>query len=130
MTLDELEKLKYQNEERIKMIEQKYFLRRDELRNVKEICQEKAELRETKEKHVDSSLSYPTYGRGIDPNPTINTYMINSSLCQEASSPNKRRQKNDNDDANGSRKKSKAKRPKIISPRRQKFETQFEKFFV
>ncbi len=54
--------------------------------------------------------------------------MINSSLCHEGS-PSKKREKN-NEDGDDSRKKSKQKRPKIISPRRQKYETQFEKFFV
>jgi hypothetical protein len=42
--------------------------------------------------------------------------MINSSLCHEGS-PSKKREKN-NEDGDDSRKKSKQKRPKIISPRR------------
>jgi hypothetical protein len=71
-------------------------------------------------------LSYPTYGRGIDPNPNIDTYMINKNLCHEGS-PNKKR--NDQDEGSPN-KKDKQKRPKIISPKRQKYETYFEKFMV
>ena len=95
-TLEELDKLKEQNEERIRQIESKYFQRKDELRNVRDIFLEKAELREPKEKRIDSSLSYPTYGRGIDPNPNIDSYMINKNLCNETGSP-KKKNKNDDD---------------------------------
>lgn len=78
MSLDELDRLKRENEERIKSIEDRYFKRKEETRQVREIIQERADIRETKEKHVDSSLSYPTYGRGgVDPDPNINTFMIN-----------------------------------------------------
>ena len=86
MTMDELDRLRMQNEERIKAIEAKYFQRKEEIRGVKEICQERADLREFKEKRVDSSLSYPTYGRGIDPHFDIDTYMINKNLCNESPS--------------------------------------------
>ena len=119
MTLDELDRLKSANEDRIKAIESKYFQRKDELRNVREIFQEKADLREPKEKHVDSSLSYPTYGRGIDPNPGFDSYMINKGLCHDSGSPKKKKKEGDGEDSD----RKKGKRPKIISPRRQKFET-------
>jgi len=78
-------------------------------------------VREAKEKHVDSSLSYPTYGRGVDPDPNINTFMINKNLCHDGSSP-KKRQRLDTDEEGASRL-NQGKRPKIISPKRQKFET-------
>jgi hypothetical protein len=50
---------------------------------VLEIVKEKNDKRELKTKNYDSSLSYPTYGRGLDPNPDIDTYMINKSLCND-----------------------------------------------
>ena len=81
---------------------------------------EKAEVRELKEKRIDSNLSYPTYGRGIDPNPDIDTYMINKGLSHEVG----------HGSGSKTRKDSQQQRPKIISPRRQKYETQFEKFMV
>ncbi len=43
MGMDELETLKQQNEDRIKQIEERYFQRKDEIKKVKEICQERAE---------------------------------------------------------------------------------------
>lgn len=87
--------------------------------------QERADLRETKEKHVDSSLSYPTYGRsGVDPDPNINTYMINKHLCHDGSSPTKKlRIDTDDSGQEVSPSREKSKRPKIISPTRQKYET-------
>ena len=126
MGMEELESLRQQNEDRIKEIEAKYFQKKEEIKSVKEICQEKAELREYKEKKTDS-LSYPTYGRGLDPNPNIDTYMINEHLCHEGAGNKK---KTSNGDGSSPSKKPKTKRPKIISPSRQKYETYFEKYFI
>lgn len=36
------------------------------------------------------SLSYPTYGRGLEPNPNIDSYMINESLCNDGSTGKKK----------------------------------------
>ncbi len=126
--MDELDRLKELNADRIKQIEEKYFQKKDSIQQVKEILQERAELREHKEKHVDSSLSYPTYGRGLDPNPDIDTYMINRNLCAEGT-PKKKSDEGKGGDSPIT-KREKMKRPKIISPKRQKFETQFEKYMI
>ena len=82
-------------------------------------------------------MSYPTYGRGIDPNPSIDTYMINSSLCQDGIHGSAAKKKvTIKRDANGTQLEDFSddgegqKKPKIISPRRQKYEGQFEKFLV
>lgn len=87
------------------------------MRNVKEIMQEKADLRELKEKRVDCSLSYPTYGRGgLEPNPDLDTFMINEHLCHDVNDSKKKSQ----DDSQSPKK---SKRPKVISPKRQQYET-------
>lgn len=132
MGMDELETLKQQNEDRIKQIEERYFQRKDEIKKVKEICQERAEQRQHIQKKTDS-LSYPTYGRGLEPNPNIDSYMINESLCNDNSGGKKKTTVNVNADGNpnGSpMKKPKQKRPKIISPSRQKYETNFESYYI
>jgi hypothetical protein len=36
-------------------------------------------------------LSYPTYGRGLEPNPNIDSYMINEHLCHDGSSGKKKK---------------------------------------
>lgn len=112
MGMDELETLRQQNEDRIKAIEERYFQKRDEIKSVKEICAERAEQREYREKKSDG-LSYPTYGRGLDPNPNIDTYMINEHLCHDGAQQKK---KKSGEESPG--KKAKTKRPKIISPSR------------
>ncbi len=79
------------------------------------------------------SLSYPTYGRGLEPNPNIDSYMINESLCNDNSGGKKKAAAagNVSGDANGSpMKKPKQKRPKIISPSRMKYETNFESYYI
>ena len=131
MGMDELDQLKQQNQDRIKQIEEKYFQRKDDIKKVKEICQERAEQREIVQKKSDS-LSYPTYGRGLEPNPNIDSYMINEHLCHDASSNKKKKQVEGGpgDDGQSPIKKPKQKRPKIISPSRQKYETLFERYFV
>lgn len=54
--------------------------------------------------------------------------MINRNLCNDGlSSPKKRA---DEDDEIIGEKRGKSKRPKVVSPGRQKFETQFEKYMI
>jgi hypothetical protein len=81
------------------------------------------------------SLSYPTYGRGLEPNPNIDSYMINESLCNDNSGGKKKAVAAggnvSGDGGNGSpMKKPKQKRPKIISPSRMKYETNFESYYI
>jgi hypothetical protein len=81
------------------------------------------------------SLSYPTYGRGLEPNPNIDSYMINESLCNDGSNGKKKggviSQAEGGQGSGGSpMKKPKQKRPKIISPSRQKYETNFEAYYI
>lgn len=77
------------------------------------------------------SLSYPTYGRGLEPNPNIDSYMINQSLCPDADPAKKKKVlPGGNQDGGSPSKKPKQKRPKIISPSRSKYETQFESYFL
>jgi hypothetical protein len=88
---------------------------------------EMKETWETKEQFKDSSLSYPSYGRGLKPNINMNTFMVQEGmtglqkkkLAEETAGP-------------GSPQAScQAKqRRRILSPRRQKFETQFERFMA
>lgn len=47
------------------------------------------------------SLSYPTYGRGLEPNPNIDSYMINESLCNDPNSAGKKKQQNAGANASG-----------------------------
>ncbi len=54
--------------------------------------------------------------------------MINKNLCHDGQSPNKKKRHETEEDSLS--RLDKGKRPKIISPRRQKYETQFEKFMV
>jgi len=64
-------------------------------------------------------LAYPTYGRSMEPNPNFDTFMINPHLSNDANA--KRR------GPNGEELEEKSKKPKICSPRRQRFEAAFEK---
>ena len=81
-------------------------------------------------------MSYPTYGRGLEPNPNIDSYMINESLCNDGSTGKKKgivstSSAQPDGPLNGSpSKKPKQKRPKIISPSRAKYETNFESYFI
>ena len=86
MSMEELDRLKEENLQRIRDIEARYFQKKEEAKPVVQMLQEKADKREVKEKRIDSSLSYPTYGRqGLDPKAEFDSYMINQSLCNEHS---------------------------------------------
>jgi hypothetical protein len=41
---------------------------------------EMKETWETKEQFKDSSLSYPSYGRGLKPNINMNTFMVQEGM--------------------------------------------------
>lgn len=58
--------------------------------------------------------------------------MINKGLCNDTQNTKKKNAmfNGEEDGMSPLSKKDKAKRPKLISPKRQKFETQFEKFMV
>jgi hypothetical protein len=58
--------------------------------------------------------------------------MINQSLCHDAESNKKKKPLpgSENQDGASPSKKPKQKRPKIISPSRQKYETVFESYFI
>lgn len=76
MNLDELNQLKVKNEKRMKEIEERYFKSRNEIKTYKEVMVELKEDWTTKQHYKDSSTSYPTYGRGLQPNINMNTFMI------------------------------------------------------
>ena len=80
-------------------------------------------MRETKERKQDSNLCYPSYGRGLDPNIPLNSYMVNPSLWREAGSPKKKNWVNKDDVATSQQRN---KRTMVISPKRQLFENKFE----
>lgn len=62
-------------------------------------------------KEGDSNdLAYPTYGRGLDPHPQMDTYMLNDKLLEGSTTTG----------VDG--KKEKDIRPKIMSPRRMLYE--------
>ena len=80
MNMDELEQLKQTNEMKIKQIEEKYFSRKNEILNTREVIFQQQDQWETKERFIDSSLSYPTYGRGLMPQMQMNTFMIQDGM--------------------------------------------------
>ena len=76
MNFDELNQLKAKNADRIKAIKEKYFNSCNEIKSYKEVIGEMKETWTTKEQYKDSSTSYPSYGRGLQPNINMNTFMI------------------------------------------------------
>ena len=76
MNFDELNQLKAKNADRIKAIKEKYFNSCNEIKSYKEVMSEMKETWTTKEQYKDSSTSYPSYGRGLQPNINMNTFMI------------------------------------------------------
>ena len=125
MNFDELDQLKAKNEKRIREIEEKYFQSKNGIKTYKEVMTEMKESWETKEQFKDSSLSYPSYGRGLKPNINMNTFMVQEGMTGQQ----KKKLAEDSGIAGSPQASCQAKqRRRILSPRRQKFETQFERF--
>ena len=77
MNNDELDQLNEKNQKRTKEIEERYFAANAEIRTAKEIMNGQKETFEIKERFKDSSINYPTYGRGLKlPAMELNTFMI------------------------------------------------------
>jgi len=81
MNFDELNQLMTKNEKRIKEIEERYFNSRNGIKTYKEVRDELKEEWTTKETYKDSSISYPSYGRGLKPNINMNTFMVQQQMA-------------------------------------------------
>jgi len=76
MNDDELDQLRNKNERRIEDIEERYFSQKDSIMTYRERMKIKMENFTTKQVHKDSTLAYPTYGRGLEPKINMNSFMI------------------------------------------------------
>ena len=77
---------------------------------------------ETKERFKDNSLSYPSYGRGLEPNIEMNTFMVQENMTGQ-------QKKRTGDGPSSPQASVQAKqRRKILSPKRQRFENYFERY--
>ena len=126
--MGELDTLLEANNKRIKEIQDRFALSQTEVRTARDVIQEEKKHWETKMRHKDNTLAYPTYGRGLTPNMKMNTFMVQENMCK----PNAKKLGPDCDPLQLSPQASVAarQRRKILSPKRQKFENNFEKFMT
>jgi hypothetical protein len=125
MNDQELDQLKAKNEERIKVIEANYFAANAQILTAKEIMQQQQETFEIKEKFKDQSINYPNYGRGIKlPGIELNTFMVQEKMCDDPTKKKKQTSNSGSPQANVQAQQ----RKRILSPRRQRYETKFETF--
>ena len=55
-------------------------MKRQNIKSFHEVLTEQKEVFECKERFIDNSLAYPTYGRGLQPNINMNTFMIQEGM--------------------------------------------------
>ncbi len=84
MNEDELEQLREKNERRIAEIEERYFSQKDNIMTYRDRMKIKYETFTTKEQYKDSSTSYPSYGRGLQPKITLNSFMVQEKMGGQA----------------------------------------------
>ena len=84
MNMNELDTLLAKNESRIEAIKEKFQLKRGDIKSFHEVLTEQKEAFEIKETFKDNSLAYPSYGRGLQPNINMNTFMIQEGMCAPA----------------------------------------------
>jgi|TARA_B110000305_G_C19294723_1_gene566012 hypothetical protein len=132
MNNDELDQLNEKNKKRVKAIEEEYFAKNKEIKTAKEIMNENKETFETKERFKDSSINYPTYGRGLKlPQMELNTFMISQTMCTDVKEERKKKEREAARSTSSSPREANVQaqqRKRILSPRRQRYESQFEKF--
>jgi hypothetical protein len=122
MNTAELDELLEKNESRINAIKERFQLKKSEIKSFHEVLTEQKEAFEVKETFKDNSLAYPSYGRGLQPNINMNTFMIQETMCG-----GQQRKKTDHLELSPQVSVQAAQRKKILSPKRQKFENNFEK---
>ena len=76
MNPNELDKLLEKNEARIKDIKERYLAKKENIQTYHDLVNELKDNFETRERFKDNSLSYPSYGRGLEPNIEMNTFMV------------------------------------------------------
>lgn len=81
MNTNELDTLLEKNEARIEAIKEKYNVKKTEIKDYKQVLAEQKETFECRETFKDNSLAYPSYGRGLQPNINMNTFMVQESMC-------------------------------------------------
>lgn len=75
-----------------------------------------------KEKYIDNSCAYPSYGRRLSPEREMNTFMLQGNLAHDMT-PKKASQSDE-----PQLKPEVNQRTRIVSPQRMKFEKHFEKY--
>ena len=80
MNPNELNNLLEKNDERIKALHQRYSEKSENIQTYHDLVIEMKENWETKERFKDNSLSYPSYGRGLEPNIEMNTFMVQEGM--------------------------------------------------
>lgn len=96
-------------------------MKRSEIKSFHEVLTEQKECFEVRETFKDNSLAYPSYGRGLQPNINMNTFMIQENMSGQV------KKKTDRLELSPQVSVQAAQRKKILSPKRQKFENAFEK---
>ena len=111
----------------MKKLEEEYFEATKDVKTSQEIINKKYENFETKERQKEPSINFPTYGRGlVPPGMELNTFMINEKLCEDkaAAAAKQRQGGSGSPQANVQAQQ----RKRILSPKRQRYETQFEQY--
>ena len=126
MTNEELYQLRAKNEQRIQQIEERYFEANQSIKSAKYIMQMQKENFETREKFKDASINYPTYGRGLQPpGVKLQTFIVQQGMFPFDDDEAKKK-KTSNSPGSPQPDVQAQQRKKILSPRRQRFETKFE----
>jgi len=122
MNTNELDNLLEKNELRIAEIKERYQLKSETIQTKHDLINEMKDTFETKERFKDNSLSYPSYGRGLEPTINMNTFMV-----QEGMTGIQKKKMGDGPSSPQASVQA-AQRRKILSPKRQRFENYFEKY--
>lgn len=123
MNMKELDTLAAKNEMRIRDLLNWKEDVRENVVTYREILNAEKEAFETKEHFKDNSLAYPTYGRGLTPNMNMDTFMIQEGMTGQVK---KKSVPGESLELSPQVSVQALQRKKILSPKRQKFENQFE----
>lgn len=129
MNNQELDQLYLKNKQRQAKLEDKYNEENSNILTAKQIMQQQQDTFEIKERFKDASINYPTYGRGLkQPGIELNTFMIKQDMCTDVAKEHKKKERQASGSGSPKADVQAQQRKRILSPKRQRYESEFEKY--
>lgn len=128
MNNEELDQLSRRNARRTQALEEAYIEAETGIPDAVDIWRANPDRFDIREKLKDQSINYPSYGRGLPPPKNdMKSFMHNEKMCGDKAAFRKKASGGSNSPQANVQAQQ---RKRILSPKRQRYETKFEQYFT